>query len=107
VDLPPPAPPPAVQLAAYRIVQEALTNVVRHSSATAAEVRLRRAGAGLEITVDDDGDAVPPIERGNGMRGMGERAAAVGGEFEAGPRASGGFRVRARLPVTLDDHGTR
>jgi signal transduction histidine kinase len=107
IDLPPPAPPPAVQLAAYRIVQEALTNVVRHSSATAAEVHIQRTSTALEITVDDDGDAVPQIEHGNGMRGMGERAAAVGGEFEAGPRASGGFRVQARLPVTLNDHGTR
>jgi signal transduction histidine kinase len=104
VDLPrSAAPPPAVQLAAYRIVQEALTNVLRHSSAKAADVRVQRTGAGVEIIVEDDGGAVAEIKEGNGLRGMAERVSAAGGEFQAGPRPGGGFRVQARLPVT-DEH---
>jgi signal transduction histidine kinase len=99
VELPEPAPPQAVQLAAYRIVQESLTNAVRHSSATAADVTVRRAGADLEIIVEDDGTVVAETTDGNGVRGMTERAAAVGGELRAGPRPGGGFRVRARLPI--------
>ena len=99
VDLPPPAPSAAVQFAAYRIVQEALTNVVRHSSATAADVRIQRTGDAVQVTVDDNGSPAAEIIGGNGLRGMAERAAGVGGEFEAGPRPAGGFRVRARLPV--------
>ncbi|WP_078969921.1 sensor histidine kinase [Streptomyces natalensis] len=94
--------PPNADLAAFRIVQEALTNVVRHSGSRTARVRLRYAPGALEIEVDDDGPATAaPGERagGNGLIGMRERAAALGGTVEAGPRADGGFRVRARLPL--------
>jgi signal transduction histidine kinase len=99
VSLPPPEVPPAVQLAAYRILQEALTNVVRHSSAGAVDVRVERTGAEVEILVEDDGRSSGEVENGNGLRGMAERATAVGGEFQAGPRPGGGFRVLARLPA--------
>lgn len=90
---------PAVQRAAYRIVQEALTNVVRHASATAARVVVRVEGDRLVLDVTDDGAAVgaPP---GNGVRGMGERAAALGGRLCAGPAPAGGWAVRAELPLS-------
>lgn len=96
---------PGTDLAAFRIVQEALTNVVRHSGARTARVRLGHFPRTLEITVDDDG---PPAAAGragdvtgggNGLVGMGERAAALGGTVEAGPRPDGGFRVHARIPL--------
>jgi len=89
--------PAGVELAAYRIVQEALTNVSRHARAHSVDVRVAR-GADLCIEVVDDGvggDATP----GNGIAGMRERAAALGGTVEAGPREGGGFRVVAHLPV--------
>ncbi|GGL86321.1 two-component sensor histidine kinase [Streptomyces fumigatiscleroticus] len=96
-----PALPPGTDLAAFRIVQEALTNVVRHSGSRHARVRLGREGGALRLCVDDDG---PPTGAdaggsGNGLAGMRERAAALGGTIEAGPRSGGGFRVLARLPL--------
>lgn len=96
-----PAPlPPGADLAAFRIIQEALTNVVRHSGSRTARVRLRYAPGELRLDVDDDGPAVEggPTGGGNGLVGMRERAAALGGAAEAGPRG-GGFRVTARLPL--------
>ena len=95
-----PRPVPAgVDAAAYRIVQEALTNTVRHSGGHAARVRLRYDADALTIEVDDDGRAVHPPQPGNGMAGMTERARALGGTLDAGPRPGGGFRVLARLPT--------
>ncbi|MEE4544943.1 sensor histidine kinase [Streptomyces sp. V4-01] len=93
--------PPGVDLAAFRIVQEALTNIVRHSGARSARVRLHYAPRSLEVRVDDGGTAVAGGESsgGNGLLGMRERAAALGGSVEAGPRPGGGFRVRAELPL--------
>ena len=97
-----PRPLPAgTDLAAYRIIQESLTNVARHAQATEVTVSVRHGAHDLEITVDDDGIGVPadvPLREGNGLLGMRERAIAAGGEVEAGPRPDGGFRVRARLP---------
>jgi signal transduction histidine kinase len=97
-----PAPLPApVDLAGYRIVQEALTNALRHAAgATGAEVELRYGDGEVVLRIEDDGRApeAAPHE-GNGLRGMRERAAAVGGEVTAGPRPGGGFAVRAVLPV--------
>jgi signal transduction histidine kinase len=98
-----PRPLPAgVDLAAYRIVQEALTNVTRHAGRAAVTVRVAYGQRDLEVQVDDDGDA-PTAGRtsggGNGIPGMRERATALGGELEAGPRPGGGFRVLARLPL--------
>jgi signal transduction histidine kinase len=92
--------PPSVDHAAYRILQESLTNVLRHAeSGTAAEVLLRYAPDSITITVANDG-CVPGSSpgTGNGLRGMRERAAAAGGELEADPRPGGGFLVTAKLP---------
>src|SRR5574341_297578 len=75
--------PPAVDLTAYRIVQESLTNVVRHAQATTATVAIRYQPDGL----------------GHGLVGMAERAVTLGGRLEAGPRPSGGFRVWSSLPA--------
>jgi signal transduction histidine kinase len=99
--------PPAVDHAAYRILQESLTNVLRHAGPDAQVcVALRYADGALAIRVTDDGTG-PPAEAGlagagsgHGLTGMAERAAAVGGEFHAGAGPAGGFEVVARLPVT-------
>ncbi|WP_198653859.1 sensor histidine kinase [Actinocorallia populi] len=95
--------PSDVDLAAYRIVQEALTNTVKHANARTAEVRLRWTPHELEITVTDDGqghDENDPGWRrgGDGLIGIRERVTACGGTAEAGPLPGGGFRVLARLP---------
>ena len=99
----PRAPLPVdVDLAAYRIVQEALTNSARHSGSANARVRLGYRDRGLEITVDDDGTPRPPGQAsgsGNGIAGMTERAHALGGTLRAGPRPGGGFAVLAWLPL--------
>lgn len=105
-----PVPLPAsTELAAYRIVQEALTNSARHSGSARASVRVRYQDGQVEIEVDDDGTAGatgragheqrPAQGTGNGITGMTERAQALGGTLSAGPRPGGGFRVTARLPV--------
>jgi signal transduction histidine kinase len=98
--------PAAVDLAAYRIVQEALTNAVRHAPGRPVTVRLARDGDGLSVDVDGagPGGAAPagaPAAAGSGygLVGLRERATAVGGTFAAGPTPDGGFRVTARLPV--------
>jgi signal transduction histidine kinase len=104
--------PAGIDLAAFRVAQEALTNVVRHADATRVTVRVRRTDDELEVQVDDDGhgaDTAPgrgggrgaPVE-GRGIAGMRERAQALGGTLEAGPRPGRGFRVRARLPLRGD-----
>jgi signal transduction histidine kinase len=108
-----PRPLPAgVDLAAFRIVQEALTNVARHAGPATATVLVAYGEDGLTVRVDDDGKGVESAEgrqattsdrpdgrAGNGIRGMRERAAALGGELTAGPRPGGGFRVSAHLPL--------
>ncbi|MFE3459709.1 sensor histidine kinase [Nocardiopsis aegyptia] len=92
--------PASTGTAAYRTVQEALTNVVRHSGASHARVRIAYAPSALDIEVTDDGHGtVGPPAHGNGITGMTERAAMVGGSVDAGPLDGGGFRVRARLPL--------
>lgn len=96
--VPPPHPLPAsVELATYRIVQEALTNVTRHSGARAVDVRVV-CGADVDIEVSDDGRG-GTANAGNGITGMRERATALGGTLEAGPRLGKGFHVTAHLPV--------
>ncbi|MCG8967715.1 MULTISPECIES: sensor histidine kinase [Streptomyces] len=99
----PPRLPPGTDLAAFRIVQEALTNVVRHSGSRRARVHLARDGGTLRLRIDDDGPATGADAggSGNGLAGMRERAAALGGTIEAGPRPDGGFRVLASLPLTV------
>jgi signal transduction histidine kinase len=89
--------PTGLQLAAYRIVQEALTNVARHAQAQHVTVRVS-CDEQLFAEVVDDGVGAP-APPGNGIVGMGERAAALGGTVDAGPLPGGGFRVVARLPV--------
>jgi signal transduction histidine kinase len=91
--------PPGVDLAAYRIVQEALTNALRHGRGDRAEVCLRYEDASLEITVVDDGRGGAPGRGGHGLVGMRERVALYGGTLDVGAREGGGFRVRALLPV--------
>ena len=95
--------PPAADLSAYRIVQEALTNVVRHAGPTRARVRISYRPAELSVEVTDDGPSgqPPPVSHpgsGHGLIGMRERAALFGGELAAGPHAAG-FRVTASLPT--------
>jgi signal transduction histidine kinase len=92
--------PATVEVVAYRIVQESLTNVVRHAGSPRAVVCLTYGEQCLEVEVVDDGrGAVPPATDGYGIAGMRERALAIGGRFEAGPRPQGGFRVWAELPT--------
>lgn len=99
--------PASVDLAAYRIVQESLTNVVRHAGRTSALVGIAYDRDAVEIVVQDDGidrpPSAPPARRaaGHGIPGMRERARALGGELEVGPLAGGGFRVRAHLPIAV------
>jgi signal transduction histidine kinase len=86
---------------AYRIIQESLTNILRHSDAKHGTVRVALGDDHLTVEVLDDGDAAPRDSRapGQGLRGMTERAAALGGRCEAGVAPDGGWRVRASLPV--------
>jgi len=91
-------PPAHVDLAAYRIVQEALTNVERHARASSARATVAIVGAALVVTIDDDGQGLRGREPGNGILGMRERAAALGGGLEVGRSPRGGVRVRAVLP---------
>jgi signal transduction histidine kinase len=92
--------PLGLDLSAYRIVQEALTNVVRHAGPATARVRIRYAPDTVDIEVVDDGrGAGTGREDGHGIAGMRERAALYGGSLDAGPLPGGGFRVAARLPV--------
>jgi signal transduction histidine kinase len=126
----------AVQSAGYRIIQEALTNVARHAAASNARVAVRRSEGSVEIEIVDDGIARAtatataddggarasgsgaadgsawtavdlPVGGGNGLRGMRERAAALGGTLDVGPAPAGGWRVRARLPLTDPAGGER
>jgi signal transduction histidine kinase len=123
--------PPAVDTAAYRIVQESLTNVIRHAGAARATIAVRHGDGGVEIEVTDDGRGAASGNGngngaaagggggggavgvngnggnangngnggGHGLAGMRERVTLLGGELHAGPRSSGGYRVRARLPL--------
>ena len=99
-----PRPLPAgLDLSAYRVVQEALTNAVRHAGPAHARVRLRYAPDSVEVEVTDDG-AAPPVRApqepvGRGLIGMRERVALYGGTLTAGPAPGGGFGVRARFPL--------
>jgi signal transduction histidine kinase len=95
----------AISAAALRIVQESLTNVIRHSGARHATVTGRVRDGRLELVIADDGRGSPPVlprPAGSGVIGMRERAAMLGGELEVGDRDGGGFVVRAVLPARLD-----
>jgi signal transduction histidine kinase len=95
--------PSGVELSVYRIVEEALTNVLKHSRPSTVAVDLRFEDSMLEVKIEDDGAAPVPTQRvsgpGHGILGMRERVTALGGVFEAEQRAGGGFRVGARLPI--------
>jgi signal transduction histidine kinase len=100
--------PGGLDLTAYRIVQEGLTNIARHSAAHAARVELSRARGTLQITVADGGPArsgpatgpaAPAGPGGHGLIGLRERVARYGGQLSSGPRPGGGFVLRAALPV--------
>ena len=94
--------PAAVELAAFRIVQEAITNVVRHAAAGRADVRLDYGPTVLSVQIDDDGRAgarADQLEPGSGLRGMRERAASLGGTLTVGASPSGGIRIQAALPI--------
>jgi signal transduction histidine kinase len=103
--------PAAVDSTGYRIVQEALTNVVRHAGAANVRIELRQKRSVLIVAVDDDGcgraAAAPTPSGGNGITGMRERATALGGAVDAGPKKNGGgFVVRAQLPLAGDEQVT-
>jgi signal transduction histidine kinase len=91
--------PAGVDLAAYRIVQEALTNVVKHAGVARARVVVRYGTADVAVEVTDEGRGGATNGAGHGIAGMRERAALYGGTLEVGPRPDGGFRVAARLPI--------
>uniref|UniRef100_UPI000670854E sensor histidine kinase n=1 Tax=Kitasatospora sp. MY 5-36 TaxID=1678027 RepID=UPI000670854E len=97
--------PPEVDLAAFRIVQESVTNVVRHADTDACVVAVDHRTAGeLSVEVTDRGRGLGPVRGaggGFGLAGLRERVALLRGEFEAGPLPGGGFRVAARLPVPV------
>lgn len=90
----------ALELSAYRVVQEALTNVLKHARATHAWATLRWLPDALEVEVTDDGTGgAGATGGGHGLAGIRERVSLLGGELETGPRAGGGFSVRARFPL--------
>jgi signal transduction histidine kinase len=88
-----------LQSAAYRIVQESLSNAAKHARPARADVRITHAGDVLTVEVTDDSSNAAPAGEGSGLRGMRERAEQLGGSLEAGPAPDRGWRVRARLPV--------
>jgi signal transduction histidine kinase len=92
--------PAGIELSAYRIVQEALTNALKHAGNAHAEVRIRYGPESLELEIVDDGPgAAAPAAGGHGLVGMRERVALYGGRLDAGRRAGGGFEVSVKLPV--------
>jgi signal transduction histidine kinase len=93
--------PAGVDLTAYRLVQEGLTNTLKHARAERAEVLVRYGDGHVELTVSDDGLGGGDGDRGgHGLVGMRERVSVYGGELQAGPLAGGGYRLRARLPIS-------
>jgi signal transduction histidine kinase len=100
----PVALPAPLDLAAYRIAQEALTNIIRHAGATTVWIRVTYGAGDLRLRVEDDGRGMPvgePAGGGSGIAGMRDRLAALGGELHTGARPGGGFQVAARLPLPL------
>jgi len=96
----PTALPPGVDVSVYRIVQEALTNVLKHAGPARARILIRYASRGLELEIADDGQGPREAgDAGHGLVGMRERVALYGGDFDAGARNGGGFIVRARIPL--------
>ncbi|WP_194819708.1 sensor histidine kinase [Nocardia sp. XZ_19_385] len=102
LDLPAPAPelPRGVGLTVYRLVQEALSNAVRHAPGAPVRIRIMRNGTDIGVTIENPHDTAS-VEPGHGLTGMRERATALGGTFDAGPAGDGTFRVTATLPVEV------
>jgi signal transduction histidine kinase len=101
--------PAGVELSAYRIVQEAITNVTRHAPGAMTRIDVHCLADRIELTVENDDPArvngtpsTASSGRGHGLIGIRERASLYGGSVQAGPRAEGGFAVRARLPVEVE-----
>lgn len=95
--------PAGLDMTAYRLVQEGLTNAIKHANATRAEVVVRYGDGQIELVVSDDGTGITDgnvDSGGHGLVGMRERVAVFGGELEAGPRPNGGYALRARLPLS-------
>ena len=95
--------PPGIDLTAFRVIQEALTNVLKHGGAARAQVTVRYHSDALEIDVTNSGRVAQNGTGGYGLLGMRQRVALYGGELDAKPRAEGGFEVHARLPTTADN----
>ncbi len=98
--------PPGIDLSAYRVIQEALTNVIKHAAAASATVTICYRDQSVAVEITNQGPAVPDVRvppprpgSGHGIIGMRERVAVFGGEFAAGPRPDGGFQVRACFPI--------
>jgi signal transduction histidine kinase len=95
--------PEAVELTAYRVIQESLTNTRKHAGCDTAVVSLGYTPGALSLAVEDEGKpgtgSGPPAPGGHGIVGMRERVAALGGRLSAGPRPEGGYRVLAELPL--------
>lgn len=98
--------PPGIALSAYRIAQEALTNIRKHAGPASASILVRHEPDQLTVIVDDDGRGLSTLadeRHGYGLIGMAERAGVVGGNLTTGPRPGGGFRVHATLPIRKDE----
>jgi signal transduction histidine kinase len=91
--------PRAVQLTVYRVVQEALTNVVKHAGSESAEVAIAYGPTALALRVTDDGTAAAPMQPGRGLTGIRERVTALGGATDAGPGPGGGWMLRCSIPI--------
>ena len=102
-----PALPAGLDLAAYRVIQEAITNVIKHAATDRCRVAVGYEDQSLNLEITDNGigagRSTPGPGTGHGITGMRERAGMYGGEFSAAPRAGGGFRVSARFPLTGTD----
>jgi len=92
----------AVQETAYRLVQESLSNAVRHGAPTTIGVTIARAASELRVEVNNDGAPAEAVQPGFGLTGMAERVQAVGGTLDAGPAVGGGWRVTAVLPLVAE-----
>ena len=103
---------PGVALSVYRIVQEALTNTLKHGGRARAEVRIKYAGEQLQVEIFDDGRGpkltprAPGDRVGHGLVGRRERIALYGGTLRTGPRPGGGFRVYAKIPIETPPDGS-
>jgi signal transduction histidine kinase len=94
--------PAGVDLCAYRVIQEALTNVLKHAGPARAEVLVRYGPEALDVEVRDDGRGTSQVNgdgTGHGLVGMRERVSLYGGELRTGPGAAGGFEIHARIPL--------